>query len=243
MLSREVVNCDLSVHHEASGRPSRSETNEEAVECYRRYLTHAKGLVSNIAHDYRVIGHRYHSLPPYIRYHHIARADRIHLDATHHFVVSGAYELPEMITMLGTFEFVIAQIETLLAESVEKVDLRKVQCKFVVLEVQIPYALLLLAKLQTIMRIYVEVVASQRKVRRALKSGTVGERLERRMQNMADRWFDTLPEVCFDGYPEAFDDDEEQERSHESTGTEESDESSDDCASSGSDTDVSNSDR
>jgi hypothetical protein len=199
------------------------ETDPKQIEYYKQYLIHAKSLVSNIAHDYRVLGHRYHSLPPYVRYHAIARADGIHLDATRNFVVSDFYELPELITMLGTFEFVIERIEALLEDSVENVDVHSVQSKFVMLELQIPYALVLLAKLQTIMRIYVEVVASRWNVRRALESGTVGERLEWRMQNMMDRWFEALPEVCFDGYPEAFKDGEEHRMSREREGTDESD--------------------
>jgi hypothetical protein len=208
-----------SSHQYNASVPSQiPETDPKQIEYYKQYLIHAKCLVSNIAHDYRVLGLRYHSLPPYIRYHAIARADGIHLDATRNFVVSDFYELPEMITMLGTFEFVIEQIEALLEDSVENVDDRKVQGKFVMLELQIPYALVLLAKLQTIMRIYVEVVASRWTVKRALESGTVGERLECRMQNMMDKWFDALPEVCFDGYPEAFEDNAKLERTGESEG-------------------------
>ena len=194
--------------------PTPEASHKLQVDYYRQYLLHAKGLVSNLGHDYRVLGHRYHSLPPYVRYHNVARADGIHLDAARNFVVSDNYELPELITMLGTFEFVIEKIDVVLADPVGSIDLRKTQSMFTMLETQIPYALVLLAKLQIIMRIYVEVVANLKNIRRALQSRWAGDRRERRMQNMLDKWFQALPEVCFDGYPEAFENGGEQERRH-----------------------------
>ena len=170
MLNPQAATFDL-IQHESSRPSPRSKTGRQTLEHYRRSLTHTKRLISNIVHDYRILGHRYHSFPPYVRYHEIARADGIHLDAARNFVVSGDYELPELITMLGTFEFVIEQIEPLLAEPAESLDLRTLQSKFAMLETQVPYALILIAKLQTIMRIYVEVVCQRSNIRRALQSG------------------------------------------------------------------------
>ena len=116
-----------------------------------------------------------------------------------------------MITMIGTIEMLIQQVDALFAEPAQSVDLEKIRLKFAILEAQVSEAMVLVARLGTMIRIYCEVVIP-REILLGRDLYRVKVDNEERKERMLQKWVAALPEVCFGRYEEVRVEDEEQNR-------------------------------
>ena len=184
-------------------------THDEKIDYGKQYLTYIKALTFDIAKGYHVLGHQYHFLPLRLRYEDAAK--EIRTDASYNFTVSTNRELPGMITMIGTIEMLIQQVDALFAEPAQSVDLEKIRLKFAILEAQVSEAMVLVARLGTMMRVYCEVVIP-REILLGRDLYRVKVDNEERKERMLQKWVAALPEVCFGRYLEVRVEDEEQNR-------------------------------
>ena len=196
--------------------PPFSEPFNNPIAAAQADLSYLKRDIEALATDYRLIGQIFHTLPLHIRYHYLVRNTGMATDARKEFTIADDREIPEMISLLGMCEMVVHQVESMLRSGTRGgcgcgcgcccgcgqggggVDWQGVGARMRMLEQQITYARVVVAKLDVLVKFYLKVVVprvrhdgwglSEKKINyhRGIKIG--------------ETWRETLPAVCWRGF-------------------------------------------